>query len=319
MNNLLKEKQFIFIIGSERSGTTWLQAMLGGHPNIATTWDKTGPLELEFFDIYLSLLVETWDVKNRFNKKGWPRGKGISCLWSKDEFNSFINDFIEKVYSKVIINNSKATHILDKRPGYSLYTDLIHRFIPSAKFIHIIRDGRVVVVSLLSTQKRLGWGFTSIERAARGWKKHVLGSRKAMKFGKKNYLEIRYESLLKNTKEELKKVFRFCSLDYTDDLLNNIVNKYHFEKKMVSTPNPDIPLESRRNPEEIWKKGLSLEQKYIFNKKAGDLLVELNYEKDNSWWFDSYLQKIIFRITRIIKKVIIRIKITLKCLLRGRI
>jgi hypothetical protein len=43
---MVLEKQFLFIIGAPRSGTTWLQAMLGAHPSICTTG------ELKLFDLF---------------------------------------------------------------------------------------------------------------------------------------------------------------------------------------------------------------------------------------------------------------------------
>ena len=40
----------VFLIGSQRSGTTWLQCMLGAHPAIAA------PQEPEFFTQYVAKL-----------------------------------------------------------------------------------------------------------------------------------------------------------------------------------------------------------------------------------------------------------------------
>jgi len=45
------DKQFIFIIGAPKSGTTWLQIMIGAHPQVCTTVDGD--------DYWVNLLRDT--------------------------------------------------------------------------------------------------------------------------------------------------------------------------------------------------------------------------------------------------------------------
>jgi len=47
-------KEFLFIVGSPRSGTTWLQLMLGSHPSVCAT------AELTLYDKYLAPWLDAW-------------------------------------------------------------------------------------------------------------------------------------------------------------------------------------------------------------------------------------------------------------------
>src|SRR3989344_6138597 len=105
------KKQFIFIVGSPRSGTTWLQILIGEHPKVATT------VELTTFSRYLEPWTRTWKNEESNIKLGkWHQG--LPVIWTESDFNSFINNFLENVYSKVLNKNNIATNILDKHPGY---------------------------------------------------------------------------------------------------------------------------------------------------------------------------------------------------------
>ena len=52
----------------------------------------------------------------------------------------------------------------DKSPGYITKMALLHKLYPDAKFVHIIRDGRDVWLSL----KKLGWE-TNVVKVGRIW------------------------------------------------------------------------------------------------------------------------------------------------------
>ena len=271
----IHKKQFDFIIGAPRSGTTCLHAMIAEHPDIAAT----PQVEQTFFSRYLVNLVREWEFELFHIEQGnWIQG--LPYLWTKEEFNLFVKYFFEKVYLKIFEKKPDATHVLDKHPDYSHHIDLIKRTIPNAKFVHVIRDGRDVVVSMISATKRIGFGAGNIEAVSDAWKRHVQNAMKAKVYGEKHYLEIRYEELIEHGKLSLPKVFDFCELDYTNELINSIN-----DKTIYSSSNPNIT-HSERKMNIIWKNKLSLKQKYIFNNIAGDLLVELGYAK-KGWWAES--------------------------------
>ena len=53
---MIWDKQFVFIIGAARSGTTWLQSMLEAHPSICST-----TFELKLFDFFTGPWEKSWE------------------------------------------------------------------------------------------------------------------------------------------------------------------------------------------------------------------------------------------------------------------
>src|SRR5262249_30235846 len=97
----------------------------------------------------------------------------------------------------------------DKTPGYARNLDTLHALWPSAKFVHLIRDGRDVCLSVLSWQRARGWkegqGLARFSAwaelplcaAALWWDWHVRLAREAGgAFEPGVYAELRYEDLV---------------------------------------------------------------------------------------------------------------------------
>lgn len=282
---MILDKQFIFIIGSERSGTTWLQTMIGAHPLVSTT------VELTLFSRYTAPWIKVWK-QEATNLGKWLQG--LPFLWSEDEFYRFLKEFLERVYSRVIATNVQATHILDKCPGYSQYVEDINRLLPNARFIHLIRDGRDVVVSMVAARRHLGFGTGTIHDSATAWKDHVRGAQKAREYHGR-YMEVRYEDISASGVDVLKDVFEFCGLPASVKEVVTIVNAHQFEKMKA---NKLTPVEGVKAPDGSYRKGkvgswreeLDPLQRYIFDQIAGDLLLELGYGQEG-WWANSNSQR----------------------------
>ena len=193
---MLAERQFLFVIGSPRSGTTWLQIMVGAHPRVVTT------VELCLFEHYTSPWINSWNkALARLAQTGLHQG--LPCIWTEDEFYGFLRTFLSKVYGHVLNGKPEASHILDKSCAYSFHVEEILRLLPNARFIHMIRDGRDVAVSMMAAQKTIGaWGGT-VKKAAGLWKEHVTAALKTEHYDGQ-YLKVRYEDLLLEGPQRLK-------------------------------------------------------------------------------------------------------------------
>lgn len=284
--------QHIFIIGSPRSGTTWLQILLGAHAKVATT------VELTIFSHYIAPLINGWNIeKDNIDKGRWEQG--LPYIWSQNEFNIFLKSFVDKAYEKVLDKNPDATHILDKHPGYSKHVTLIQKFLPNAKFIHIIRDGRDVACSMIAARKNIGFGEGKIEGAAREWRDNVIAAR-VISDQTQNYYEIRYEQLLDNSVQILKDVFNFCGLDVSDTQVNSIIDANSFDKLKNKGATADFKSNLnkkhyRKGKSGTWKEDMNSEQQFIFNSIAGKLLIDLGYEKNQDWCVNSPLNTMLIR------------------------
>ena len=112
----------VFIIGSPRSGTTILENILDCHPKI-TEWYEPYYLWRKYFPCEEN---DVWEPK-------YLTEKTKECI--QKEF---------KIFSK----KSNKPLVLDKSPGHLFNTKIINSIFPEAKWIHIIRDGRDVTLSI---------------------------------------------------------------------------------------------------------------------------------------------------------------------------
>lgn len=283
---ILDEKQFLFVIGSPRSGTTWLQLMLGAHSAVCTT------AELNLY-VYTHRWLYHWNQQADNIRQGrWP--VGLPMIWTDEDFYGFLREFLDRVYSRVLDTKPEASHILDKHPGNVGFLDEIHMFIPQARFIHIIRDGRDVAASMVAAKSNIGFGTGTIPESAAEWKKHVELARKAKQYDGR-YLEIRYEELLKNTEEVMKTIFCFSGLEVKESEVATIVEKHTFDKvkKERLSQVEGVKLSKhfyRKGKAGSWQNDMTPVERYLFDRAAGDLLQELGYAEEG-WWAESTGQK----------------------------
>lgn len=263
----LLEKPYVFLIGSPRSGSTWLHSLMNKHPEIASTKGT----ELTYFNDYLSPLIDKWNrEKNKIDEKQWKMG--LPYIWTDEEFFQFQQLFTALVYTAIDKTKPEAKCIIDRFAGYSSQVELIRSILPNAKFLHLLRDGREVVVSSMSTYKRKGFGNNGIFPASYSWLKFVNNALKVKEQVDKDYLEIRYEALLGNPNEIMKTVFDFCGTRSEDEIVELVCSEKLKEK--TSFPNP-----KRKNYKQaLWESELSFWQKFVFDKIAKKKLIELGYE-----------------------------------------
>lgn len=304
-----------FIVGAPRSGTTLLMNLVAAHPEIAPVYE-TG------FVRNLLLLCERisppsnmgWGEKifSRWGSRLGSRGarknakKFVAKVLSqyqptsktkrgktKDEFFPFGNRCIEYnfcdlvhetqrfldgllarhgeaidpfVWGRSYIDRLFAIHCsrmnrrfwVNKTPSLVRCLDLLCKMYPESAVIHIVRDGRDVALSTISLRQ----GPNDLGDAARRWKDMVLSSRRLDNHCR--YRELHYEDLIAAPEQTMAAVFALLGVD---------------ARASVSLPG----LEIYRHREKVWRDGLTKKDKIVFAREAGDLLIELGYEKDNAW------------------------------------
>lgn len=178
----------------------------------------------------------------------------------------------------------------DKTPIYVRKMRLLERAVPEAHFVHMIRDGRDVA---LSVWDRVGKEKDAV-KMARLWKRRIRKARRqAEKLG--HYIEVRYEDLILETEPTLRRVASFVELDWDEAMLS-----YHEQSagRMAEMDRALPALASGRErpgerrleafkltsepPQagrvERWRKEMDTADVQAFEDTAGDLLEELEYE-----------------------------------------
>jgi len=178
--------------------------------------------------------------------------------------------------------------------------------------IVIWRDGRDVLVSqyyfylfpndrgnervVAMSRKALGdRDYYDIRRNLPDFIRYVYVMKKQPKFSwdefvnqwvdRENIIYVKYEDLRTNTIGELRRVIReLCDLKLSLEEAKRIVGKYEFKKQSKrSAGEENVNSFLRKGIIGDWKNCFSKESKNLFAKYAGDTLVRLGYEQDNSW------------------------------------
>lgn len=281
---------FPFVVGMNRSGTTLLRMMLDAHP------DLTIPPETHFVPALIKACKQD----------GATPESALEAMKSAREWGDFeISDEemlgrlralpslrpgpAVRAFYEIYAERQGKPRYGEKTPTYVERMKLIQRALPEAHFVHVIRDGRDVALSVLDrTVRELTAGDI-----ARRWRKKVLQARDDAP-ALEHYMEIRYEDLILETEPTLQRVCDFCRLDWRDDLL-----RYHersadrLQEMARALPgggrSQELTVERRLATHAMttkppsadrvqrWRKQMSEQQRLDFEERAGDLLADLGY------------------------------------------
>jgi hypothetical protein len=194
----------VFLVGCPRSGTTWLQIILGSHPGIATV------RETHLFDRYLA------DLYARYEGEAEKLGKdGLRVLLDEASFDALSRRFADGVLAAIAATKPGCSVALEKTASQIWSTQLMRRLYPEAYFLHIVRDPRAVAASMLA-YARESWaqeGEADALTAAEAWLSAVtIGHRELATLGER-LIELRYEDLVEAPDTSLARILSRLGLD----------------------------------------------------------------------------------------------------------
>jgi hypothetical protein len=284
------------LVGAPRSGTTWLQTLLGSRTEVAT------PQETDLFSRYVGPLVEAWDWQRRGSPDDWfvRRYKGLPGIIDGREFDELVDTVIQRVLEAVVKLAPGSSTVVEKSPSHSLCADLVARFAPEARVIHLVRDGRDVAMSMNAAAGGWGrgWAPPDVEAAARSWVRHVQGAREYRLIGFR-YREVRYESLLGADVDTLRELFDFLEVEVGDEECALIYESCALDRMRARTTQDPIlvggefaPYAAGRSEPDgffgagsvgAWRTAWSVGDRLQFRAIAGSELQRLGYEPDGRW------------------------------------
>lgn len=269
----------VFIVGMGRSGTTLLRLMLHHHPRLAI------PYESGFLTDYYDRAESFGDLRDDGNCRrliqsllAEPRTRMWDHTFNPDRVFDAVEErslpgVVEAIYSDYAAGKGKARW--GDKSDYLDRLHIIHAMFPDVRFIHIIRDGRDVAMSVLKQP----WGPDDIIRAAEWWNEHLWVARRVGAIlGLRQYLEVRYEHLVENSERELRRCCEFLNEEYSADML-----AYHRDSG-ESIPEGlrkqhygyDKPPDASRVA--AWKTEMNPYDHVLFCRHAHRMLRELDYE-----------------------------------------
>lgn len=219
-------KPLIFLVGCSRSGTTVLQSLLATHPDIATF------PETKFFHYLFPPRREIIRYFLRLNStKIKPRMETFfeEELKRPEFLEGLPNITLTRFYIKKVIGILEAladeegkNFILEKTPDHIYCLEKIENYLPQSQFIHILRNGTDVVASLyeVTHQYPQAWGGArSIDRCIINW---IDAIQKSQKYSDQpNHFLVRYESLISNPENIMKKICTFLKIDFYESMIQN--------------------------------------------------------------------------------------------------
>jgi hypothetical protein len=164
----------------------------------------------------------------------------------------------------------------DKTPVFVVALDELAGIFPEARFVHIIRDGRDVALSLLDLAHPDH--PRTVGRAAHQWASWVdAGTSAGVGLGPRRYLEVRYETLVSDTEPELRRICDFIELDFLPTMLQPEVRGRTAvpEREQWQHPNLDRPPTAGLRD---WRRDMRPHDVAVFEAVAGRTLAAAGYE-----------------------------------------
>lgn len=209
----------VFIIGCQRSGTSWIQELIASHPKVHTGQESF------IFARYLGSQVRAWRNELEDTAKG-RGGDGLQCYFTDEEFKSILTQYKEALLRPLTQQLKPGELFVEKTPDHSLYVSEILELLPEARFIHVLRDPRDVAASMIAASKTWasGWAPKTGAGAARWWKKRVLAIRESTKnLNSKQFLEMKYEDTRASPKSSMTGLLAFLGLTWENDEIEKTI------------------------------------------------------------------------------------------------
>ena len=276
----------VFIVGCPRSGTTLLRHMVGAHPQIAITpeahwiplWFEQRRGLTRAGDVTRDLIEELLaHPKFALFRLGLNELTSVLRTGQPMSYAAFVTglfDLYGMAHGKKLVGN--------KTPDSVRRIGTLHALWPKARFVHLIRDGRDVALSLMTwprvRNKKPGtfptWNQDPVTTAALWWELNVRRGRNAGTWlGPELYYELRYESLIANPSGECTKLCAFLGLPFDEAML-----RFH-EKPEEGMPPQGSEWQPVTAGLRDWRTQMTAEDAERFEAAAGELLAELAYTR----------------------------------------
>ncbi|MCA9262294.1 MAG: sulfotransferase [Planctomycetales bacterium] len=285
---------WLFVGGCPRSGTTLLQRMLDNHSLLTVANDShVIPRALEKTSRELVLRAEsgasiplTRELRDavsgyhRFYRLGVDVADVDRIAGSVDTYQELIRGLFD-----LRAQHQNKVYSGEKTPDYVRYIPLLLQMFPDSKFIHIVRDGRDVSLSLrqwATPTKGPGrfeyWNTDPIAVCALWWRMFCEQGLAVPSDLNPRVLLVQYERLVAYPQSELERICQFIDLPFETQMRDFHVGRSpqtQPDDKTHSAKKQWLPaVKGLRN----WRTDMAPEDVQVFDGLAGAALSRLGYE-----------------------------------------
>ena len=224
----------LFVSGSPKSGTTWLQKALDAHPEIACAGEGHF---VELIAQPLTKMLTAYNAKLALTAERVYEGEPYYAPLSDDEIARTAARLVGQLMARRPAPEG-TRYLGDKTPRYTDVLPQLRQLFPKAPMLHIVRDPRDVVASRLHHARRAKVeGATDptsdayaglVRGSAQAWLQHNTHA-DAFAFNDGKTLHVRYEDLKADFVGQYRRIAAFLDVDRNDDLLDDIAARSTFE------------------------------------------------------------------------------------------
>ena len=223
MNEAYEDGGPVFVVGMNGSGTTVLLDCLGRHPALYAF-----PTETRLIPYLMSRVATYGDLRIDANFQGlWDEVRNLAVFRETNgntpiplppdwrDYPRSLAAVLDSVFRYFAARAGKARWC-EKTPQYVQHLLALAEQFPSARFIHVVRDGRDCAVSFHRRWRR------QPELTVFRWKKVVaIGRTQGGRLGAGRYLQLRYEDLTAAPEVSLRRICNFLELPFDGAVLDS--------------------------------------------------------------------------------------------------
>lgn len=261
----------IFVIGAPRSGTTLVRAMLNRHHRIALC-DET------YFNYWVAGRQRVFGDLSDPARRARAIDRYLETtrirrleldLTALREFLMVEATTYPRFLEAILVfyaRSRQKTRAGEKTPQHAFIARKLLDWYPTARLVHIVRDPRDVVASML----RMPWGNHNCVLDARLWRACVAGAEECETDPR--FLAVRYETLVAEPELQLRRICEFVGEQAEPGMLDGpgqTADRWWFARAQGAVEKGRV---------DLWKRELKPDCIAVVEWLAGDRLAKYGYE-----------------------------------------